>query len=54
MLKRRKESDTYLTTDSRHRRSPQIAMRVSLPMERIRNTITKSNEIDKITLKIGD
>ena len=28
MLKRRKESDTYLTTDSRHRRSPQIAMKV--------------------------
>ena len=28
MLKRRKESDTCLTTDSRHRRSPQIAMKV--------------------------
>ena len=29
MLKRRKESDTYLTTDSRHRQSPQIAMKVN-------------------------
>ena len=28
MLKRRKESDTYLGTDSRHCRSPQIAMKV--------------------------
>ena len=28
MLKRRKESDTYLATDSRNRRSPQIAMKV--------------------------
>ena len=28
MLKRRKESDTYLAADSRHRRSPQIAMKV--------------------------
>ena len=28
MLERRKESDTYLATDSRHRRSPQIAMTV--------------------------
>ena len=28
MLKRRKESDTYLATDSRHRRSLQIAMKV--------------------------
>ena len=27
-LNRRKESDTYLATDSRHRRSPQIAMKV--------------------------
>ena len=28
MLKRRKESDTYLATDSSHRRSPQNAMKV--------------------------
>ena len=28
MLKRRKESDTYLATDSRHRRSLQIVMKV--------------------------
>ena len=28
MLKRRKESDTYLAADSRHRQSPQIAMKV--------------------------
>ena len=28
MLKRRKESDTYLATDNRHRRSPQIPMKV--------------------------
>jgi hypothetical protein len=28
MLKRRKESDTYLATDSRYCRSPQIAMKV--------------------------
>ena len=28
MLKRRKETDTYLATDSRHRRSPQIVMKV--------------------------
>jgi hypothetical protein len=28
MLKRRKESDTYLATDSRHHQSPQIAMKV--------------------------
>ena len=28
MLKRRKESDTYLATDCRHRRSPQITMKV--------------------------
>jgi len=28
MLKRGKESDTYLAADSRHRRSPQIAMKV--------------------------
>ena len=28
MLKRRKESDTYLVADSGHRRSPQIAMKV--------------------------
>ena len=28
MFKKRKESDTYLTTDSRHRQSPQIAMKV--------------------------
>ena len=28
MLKRRKESDTYLATNSRHHRSPQIAMKV--------------------------
>ena len=28
MLKRRKESDTYLAADSRHHRSPQIAMKV--------------------------
>ena len=30
MLERRKESDTYLATDSRHCRSPQIAMKVDL------------------------
>ena len=29
MLKSRKESDTYLATDSRHCRSPQIAMKVN-------------------------
>ena len=28
MLKRRKESGTYLATDSRHHRSPQIMMKV--------------------------
>ena len=28
MLKRRKESDTYLAADRRHRRSTQIAMKV--------------------------
>jgi len=28
MLTRRKESDTYLATDSRHLRSPQIAMKL--------------------------
>ena len=28
MLERREESDTYLATDSRHRRSPQIPMKV--------------------------
>ena len=28
MLKRRKESDTYLAADRRHRRSMQIAMKV--------------------------
>jgi hypothetical protein len=28
MLKRRKESDTYLAADNRHRRSTQIAMKV--------------------------
>jgi hypothetical protein len=28
MLTRRKESDTYLATDSRHCRSPQITMKV--------------------------
>jgi hypothetical protein len=28
LLKRRKESDTYLAADSRHRRSPQIVMKV--------------------------
>ena len=28
LLERRKESDTYLATDSRHHQSPQIAMKV--------------------------
>ena len=28
MLKRRKESDTYLASDRRHRRSTQITMKV--------------------------
>ena len=28
MLKRRKESDSYLATDSRHHQSPQITMKV--------------------------
>ena len=28
MLRRRKDSETYLATDSRHHRSPQIAMKV--------------------------
>ena len=53
MLTRRKESDTYLATVSRHRRSPQIAMKVdkvcnfkpalrpsSAEEENIKNTVT--------------